>query len=293
MKPKPRVSMARFLRRIAIEILGRERGERVWGGMDVIGDIIVIRKPFDVELDDLRILADELLKRIAWARSVWVSVSPVGGEYRLRDLVWLAGEKRSETIYREHGCLFKVDIARVYISPRLSYEHIRIARLVKPGELIINMFAGAGLFSIIIARHSKPRMVISIDLNEHAVRLMRENIELNRVGDIVIPIHGEALEVIKLYRGKADRILMPLPELALKALPEAVKAIASEGYVHAYEFIEARDKREALERASRVYIETLEKIEDVSRYRIDSKRIVRSVGPRRYQVVQDIWVRRS
>lgn len=285
--------MTRLLRRIAIDVLGREKGEKIWGGMDVIGDIIVIRKPFDVELDDLRILAEELLKKIPWARSVWASVSPVEGEYRLRKLVWLAGEKRSETIYREHGCLFKVDIARVYISPRLSYEHIRIARLVKPGELVINMFAGAGLFSIIIARHSKPRMVISIDINEHAVRLMRENIELNRVGGIVIPIHGDALEVIKQYRGMADRILMPLPELALKALPEAIEAIASEGYVHAYEFIEARDKREALERGSRLYVEALEKIRGLSSYRIDGERIIRSVGPRRYQVVLDIWIRRS
>ncbi len=285
--------MPKLLREIAREVLGPEEGDKVWGGIDFIGDIAVIKKPFDLEVEDLVPLAQELLRRLKWLRSVWASISPVEGVYRLREHVWLAGEKRSETIYREHGCLFKVDIARVYISPRLSYEHIRISRMVRPGEFIINMFAGAGLFSIIIARHAKPSKVISIDLNEDAYRLMVENVKLNNVENIVIPIHGDALEAINAYRGEADRVLMPLPELALRALPKAVEAIKSSGYIHAYDFIEAMNKGEALEKAENIYRERLDRIESVMEYRVEGKRVVRSVGPRRYQVVLDIWVRRS
>jgi len=285
--------MPRLLKEIAREVLGSEKGEKVWGSMDIVGDIAIIRKPFDIDIEDLRSLASELVKRIRWIRSVWAAVSPVEGQYRLRELVWLAGERRTETIYREHGCTFKVDIARVYISPRLSYEHMRVSRLVRPGELVINMFAGAGLFSIIIARHSMPSKVISIDINEHAYSLMVENIRLNRVEGVVVPIHGDALEVIDSYRGSADRVLMPLPELALKALPKAVEAIRGSGYIHPYDFINARDKLEALEKAEEVYRGALAKIEGVAEYRFEGKRVVRSVGPRRYQVVLDIWVRRS
>ncbi|MEM1610459.1 MAG: class I SAM-dependent methyltransferase family protein [Sulfolobales archaeon] len=285
--------MARLLRDIAREILGPEKGDKVWGGIDFIGDIAIIRKPFDLGVEDLIPLAQELLKRLKWLRSVWASVSPVEGVYRLRELIWLAGEKRTETIYREHGCLFKVDIARVYISPRLSYEHIRISRLVRPGEFIINMFAGAGLFSIVIARHAKPSKVISIDLNEYAYKLMVENARLNKVEEIVIPIHGDALEIIKSYRGRADRVLMPLPDLALKALPEAVEGIKDSGYIHAYEFVEAMSKREALEKAENIYRDSLDRVEAIMEYRVEGRRVVRSVGPRKYQVVLDIWVRRS
>lgn len=285
--------MARLVREIAREILGEDKARVVWSGLDIVGDIAVMRKPPNMEIEDLRILAEELIKRLGWLKSVWVAVSPIGGSYRLRNLLWLAGEKRTETIYREHGCVFRVDVARVYVSPRLSYEHMRIARLVKPGESIINMFAGAGLFSIVIARHSKPARVISIDISEDAYRLMLENIEINRVGGIVIPVKGDALEIIEEYGGKAQRILMPLPELALRALPKAIKAIDREGYIHAYDFVRAKNRLEALERAEEIYREVLEKSKDLVGYRVEGKRIVRSVGPRRYQVVLDIWVERS
>jgi tRNA (guanine37-N1)-methyltransferase len=285
--------MPKLLRDIAREILGGDKVNKMWGSIDFVGDIAIIKKPFDVEIEDLAILARELMKRLTWVRSVWASISPVEGPYRLRKLIWLDGEKRTETIYREHGCSFKVDISRVYISPRLSYEHMRISKLIRPGEFIVNMFAGVGLFSIIIARYSKPSRVISIDLNEHAYRLMVENVRLNNVEGIVIPVHGDAMQVIENYVNQADRVLMPLPELALKALPKAVEAIKSSGYIHTYEFIDAANKKEAIKKAEDIYRDNLDGIGGVIEYRIEGKRIVRSVGPRRYQVVLDIWVRRS
>ncbi|GAY25477.1 class I SAM-dependent methyltransferase family protein [Desulfurococcaceae archaeon AG1] len=285
--------MVRLVREIAKEILGEEKANLVWSSLDIVGDIAVIRKPPSIEIEDLRILAEEMLKKLKWLKSVWAAISPIEGSYRLRRLEWLAGEKRTETLYREHGCVFKVDIARVYISPRLSYEHIRIARLVKPGENIINMFAGAGLFSIIIARFAKPARVISIDINEDAYRFMLENIELNKVQGIVIPIKGDALEIIDRYSNNVQRVLIPLPELALKAFPKALRAIDREGYIHVYEFAKARNKLEALEQVEKTYREAIESNRDVAKYSIEGRRIVRSVGPRKYQVVLDVWVKRS
>ncbi len=285
--------MVRLVREIAKEILGEEKANLVWSSLDIVGDIAVIRKPPSIEIEDLRILAEEMLKKLKWLKSVWAAISPIEGSYRLRRLEWLAGEKRTETLYREHGCVFKVDIARVYISPRLSYEHIRIARLVKPGENIINMFAGAGLFSIIIARFAKPARVISIDINEDAYRFMLENIELNKVQGIVIPIKGDALEIIDRYSNNVQRVLIPLPELALKAFPKALRAIDREGYIHVYEFTKARNKLEALEQVEKTYREAIESNRDVAKYSIEGRRIVRSVGPRKYQVVLDVWVKRS
>jgi len=285
--------MVRLVREIAKEILGEEKANLVWSSLDIVGDIAVIRKPPSIEIEDLMILAEEMLKKLKWLKSVWAAISPSEGSYRLRRLEWLAGEKRTETLYREHGCVFKVDIARVYISPRLSYEHIRIARLVKPGENIINMFAGAGLFSIIIARFAKPARVISIDINEDAYRFMLENIELNKVQGIVIPIKGDALEIIDRYSNNVQRVLIPLPELALKAFPKALRAIDREGYIHVYEFAKARNKLEALEQVEKTYREAIESNRDVAKYSIEGRRIVRSVGPRKYQVVLDVWVKRS
>lgn len=214
----------------------------------------------------------------------------MSGSYKLRELIHLAGEERSETIYKEHGCRFKVDIRKVFITPRLNYEHLRVAKLVREGEIVINMFAGVGTFSIIMARLSRPRVVHSIDINPHAYELMKENIAMNKVESIVIPYLGDAAEVIaeRLVR-TADRVLMPLPDLALSYLPHALSAIrGSSGTLHVYLHVNESDFPDKAAEAVRERIEregwTVERV---------SGRIVRDVGPRLVQVVLDVEVRKA
>ena len=280
----------RLLRRIAERVYG-ERGSRFWSRIDIIGDIAVIRKPFDAEVEELIPLAEELLRSIPYLRSVWAAVSGVDGDYRLRDggLVHLAGERRTETLYREHGCAFKVDIARVYISPRLSYEHDRVARLVEPGETVVNMYAGAGLFSVIMACR-KPVTVYSIDINPYAYRYMVENVEMNRLRGRVVPILGDASRVVPdLLEGVAARILMPLPERALEHLPSALRGLrGGRGVLHVYLHVATPrgvdPRREAAQRL-------LGRLRELGvEARVLGVRVVRTVGPRRSQVVVDALV---
>jgi len=111
----------KYLRKLAIEVLGEELGRSIWSRMEIIGDILVLKKPFNIDVNVLKPLAEEVLKRLPYVKSVWCAVSKVHGEYRLREYVHLAGENRSETIYKEHGCIFKLDITKVYISQRLNW----------------------------------------------------------------------------------------------------------------------------------------------------------------------------
>ncbi len=286
------MSRGKFLKKIAAEVLGEDVAKKLWGRLEIIGDIAILRKPPDVDLEVLKPLAEEILRRLPYVRSVWAAVTPVTGEFRVREFAYLAGERRSTTLYKEHGCVFKVDIRTVYISPALNYEHARIAKLVRPGEFVINMFAGAGLFSIIIARLARPSKVVSIDINPEAYRLMVENVKLNKVEGIVEPVLGDARGVVrKCCVGVADRVLMPLPELAIEYLPDAISALRGEGFVHVYYFITAKGRDEAVGAAEEVFAEALEKAG--VEWEFTSGRVVRSVGPRYYQVVLDIRVKRG
>ncbi len=280
----------RLLRRIASEVLGEDLARKVWGRVEIIGDIAVIRKPPDINLDVLKPLAEELLNRIKYVKSVWVAVTPVAGEYRIRQYVHLAGERRSVTLYKEHGCVFKIDITKVYVSPVLNYEHGRVAKDVRPGEYVINMFAGAGLFSIIMAKLSKPRKVVSIDINPDAYELMVENVRLNKVENIVEPVLGDACELVKGMEGIADRVLMPLPKLSLECLPQAVRSLKNSGVIHVYEFTTARSKAEAIDNVKREFSRKLDELGVPWSFKF--ARVVRSVGPRYYQVVLDILISR-
>ena len=280
----------KLLKEIAKEVFGEGIASKVWGRIEVIGDIAVVRKPPDLDLSILRVLAQELLKRLKYVKSVWAAITPIEGTYRVRQYVYLAGEPRSVTLYKEHGCIFKIDITKVYISPALNYEHIRIAKQVQDGEFIINMFAGAGLFSIIIAKHAKPKKVVSIDINPHAYKLMKENIKLNKVEGIVEPVLGDAGEVVLKYKETADRILMPLPELAYKYIPRALYALKKQGIIHVYDFISAEKEEQAIEQAKIKYLTRLKELK--AQPQVQHARTVRSVGPKYYQVVLDIKIRK-
>jgi tRNA (guanine37-N1)-methyltransferase len=278
-----------LLKKIAREVLGEDYASRLWRRVEFIGDIALIRTPLGMDPRDLKPLAEELIKRLPYVKSVWAAIPGVTGEYRLRRHVWLAGEERSETIYREHCCLFKVDINKVYVSPSLNYEHIRVARLVEPGEVVVNMFAGAGLFSIIIAKYSRPRLVYSIDINPHAYNYMVENIALNRVEGLVEPILGDAKQVVeeKLV-GVADRVLMPYPELALEYLPYALKALRDgRGWIHVYLHIYTSKNEHWRTRAQSMVEDRLRELG--TRHRVVNIRKIRNVGPRTHQVVVDVY----
>jgi tRNA (guanine37-N1)-methyltransferase len=94
------------------------------------------------------------------------------------------------------------------------------------------MFAGAGCFSILIAKYSKAEKVYSIDANPSAVRYMQENIRLNGVYGRVSSMLGDVQEIVERnLRRIADRVLMPLPEKAFEYLPHALSALKKAGGV--------------------------------------------------------------
>ncbi len=286
------MSRGKVLRRLARETLGEEVASRLWGRIEFVGDIALIRIPPGIEADVLKRLAERILEEFKYVKSVWGGYPGVQGEYRLRKYVHLAGEPRSETVYKEHGCLFKVDITRVYVSPVLGFEHKRVAGLVRPGEVVLNMYAGAGLFSIIIAKYSRPSKVYSIDINPDAYRYMVENVRLNKVEGVVEPILGDAVKVIQeRLAGSSDRVLMPYPDIALDHLPYAVMALKDgKGMVHVYLHVKAAKGEDYFGKAVALLSQRLGEV-GVKWFNVANKRVVRMVGPRVYQVVLDVEVK--
>ena len=266
-----------------------KESEQLISSYDVIGDIAIIK--ISEELDDKKeLIAKAIMNANKHIKTVLRQTSGVSGDLRLRGLEWTGGEKKTTTIHQEYGCRFHVDVAASYFSPRLSYERMRIAKLIQPGETVINMFAGVGCYSICIAKHSKADKIYSIDINPSAVRLMKENIDLNKVWNRVVPSEGDAAKVIeKELAGKADRVLMPLPEKAYAYLDSAIKALKpSGGGAHFYDMVYARKRGDAVPPVVKKVSEKLanSKVD----FKIVCSRIVRSVGPNWHQIALDIQV---
>jgi len=277
------------LRRTLAEVLSIEDVSKVYNSFDIIGDIAIIKLPPNAS-EKAQIVAKTIMRIHKNVKTVLLQTSPVAGDFRLRGLIRVAGENKTSTIHREFGCLFAVDVAQAYFSPRLAHERMRIAHLVEPNETIVNMFAGVGCFSIIIAKHSRALKVFSIDVNAAAFQFMQKNIRLNRVYDKVIPLLGDAKEIVdrRLLR-TADRVLMPLPEKALDYLPYAVSALkASGGWIHYYDLEHATKTERPSEKTKSKIIE---KLDDLSvNFEIPFIRVVRGTGPNWFQLAADIHI---
>ncbi len=278
------------LKTVLADKLEPQQLKQIYKTFDIVGDIAIIRVP-DAHRHLDKLIAEAIMDTHREVKSVWRQSGSVSGDYRLRGLEFLLGEKTTVTLYKEHGCVYKTDLRKAYFSPRLSYERLRIAKLIQKGEVVVNMFAGVGCYSISIAKHSQPLKVYSVDVNPVAVQYLRENIRRNRVADVVVPIQGDAKKVTEQeLQNVADRVLMPLPERAYEYLDYAMLGLKpAGGWIHYYGFEYANKNEDPVEKAEVKVSEKMRRL--CKEFQVEFGRIVRPIGPRWYQVVLDIHVK--
>jgi len=269
--------------------LSSEELSCIYNSFDIIGDIAII-KVSNEKVVNAEVVAKQIMAVHRSVKTIFAQASPIVGDFRVRELRLLAGSGETCTKHRESGCVFEVDVGKCYFSPRLSYERSRIAGLVKSNETVVNMFAGVGCFSIIIAKTVPETKVFSIDVNPTAIEYMERNVKLNRVYGKVTPLLGDSKDVIHAQlQHKADRVLMPLPEKALAYLPHAVSALQpSGGWIHLYDFQHAKGNEDPVEKTKLIVAQKLSSI-GVG-YDFAFSRVVRSIGPNWYQTALDIRV---
>ena len=262
--------------------------------LERIGDIVVIDED---NPDRAKSIADAVIESGLPVRSVLNRASKIKGELRVREWevvavdssataegtdVAAADSDRSptETVHREYGHEFLVDIAAVYFSPRLATERHRVVEGVEPGERLLDMFAGVGPFAIPAA--SRGAEVVAVDLNETAVDYCRENAHRNGVADAVSTICADVCEVDDDYRGWADRLVMNLPHSANEFLDTAVALAGDDCIIHYYDIQHEDDPFgpgiEAIRAAA-------EPTYDV---RVETEHVVRSYAPHELNICLDV-----
>jgi tRNA (guanine37-N1)-methyltransferase len=281
--------LAKNLKDILSRVLSPSEAEHISSSYDIVGDIAIIRLT-DGSRKYRRNIAAATMSVHRNVKTVLAQAGAVHGDFRIRGFEHVAGEKRTATTHIESGCAFAVDVSKCYFSPRLAYERMRIAKQVQDGEVVVNMFAGVGCFSLLIARYSNASKVYSIDVNPDALRFMQKNIRVNGAFGKVIPMFGDAKEVIEArLRHVGDRVLMPLPEKAYGYLSYALLALKKAGgWIHYYDFEHSRKGEDPVDK---VRLKVAQKLADLHvAFEFPFGRVVRSTGPNWYQVALDIAV---
>jgi len=254
--------------------------EKLPGSYDIMGHVAVLMMPKELEVKE-KLVAEALLEVNKNVKTVAKRVGEVTGTYRTREVEIIAGEENTEVDYVEHGCRFVFDIQKVFFTPRLATERDRIARMVKEGETVLDMFTGVGPFAILIAKKAGAK-VYALDINPDAVEYLEKNIELNKLEGKVIPIIGDAHKADELVP-KVDRIVMNLAKTGFGFLPDALRCI-EKGSIH-YHFFALDNKIE----------DKLKEIEETvlaagKKYEILGWRKVRQVSPREWNCGIDFRV---
>jgi tRNA (guanine37-N1)-methyltransferase len=256
---------------------------RIKRSFDIIGDIAVIE--VSQELASLkRLIAEAIVEVHKGVKTVLCKSGAVGGEFRVRNYEYILGNQKTETMHREHGCRYLLDVTKTYFSPRLATEHLRVASQVSSDEVVVDMFAGIGPFSILIAK-KRGAEVYAVDVNPDAIKYLNENCKLNKVEHLVHPLLGEAREVVlRNLNGIADRVIMNLPSESSRFIDVASLALKSSGGVlHFYLFQSEPNAVEGATEVLRVGIESSGRRVSC----IAGGRLVKSVAPHEWQVVVD------
>jgi len=263
-----------------------------------IGDIVIIDED---DPDRATAIAEAVIDADLPARSVLNRASKIKGKLRVRDWEVVAVDNSAtaedpnaaadsklsptETVHREYGHAFCLDLAAVYFSPRLATERHRVVEQIKPDEQVFDMFAGVGPFAIPAA--SRGASVVAVDLNETAVEYCRENTRRNGVADAVTTVAGDVRGVADDYGGWADRLLMNLPHSADAFVATAVELAGEECLLHYYDIQHEDDPFgpgiEAIKAAA----------EPAYSVSVETEHVVRSYAPHELNVCLDVRLRRT
>lgn len=217
---------------------------------DIFGNIALVKFDRNASAKSKRQFADSIMKNNRAIKTILEKTGKFSGRLRKQETKWIAGEKTREVLYSENGCVFRFNIDEVYFSPRLGNERKEIASLMKKGNVFV-MFAGAGPYSIVIAKNSKINKVYSNEINKNANKYARLNAELNKVKNKIEFIDGDIKKVtlqLKNKKIKFDYIIMPRPQLQDSFLKQAFMLSKKGTVVFYYDFCKDDEKNNIIDK---------------------------------------------
>ncbi len=214
-------------------ILPEECRQKLCERIHIIGDIAIIRIP--PELGEYKMqIGQALLFADRHIMTVLNKTAKLHGERRVAGLEYLAGRPGTVTVHREYGHIFRLDVAEVFFSSRLSYERMRVASAVQAGEQIVLPFAGVGPFAVPLA--ARGAAVLALEKSRKACLFLADNARLNSVDDKIAIVNGDALQSSRLLKKQFDRAVIPAPYGLAGALEAMLPLVKRNGWLHYYTF---------------------------------------------------------
>ncbi|MBS3079556.1 hypothetical protein J4218_05530 [Candidatus Pacearchaeota archaeon] len=178
---------------------------------DIIGNIAILKGEDKTRKQKLK--EARALLRKPHIRTVLEKSTNVKGRLRTIKTKYILGEKTLIAECRENNSIFRFNVETCYFSPRLANERQLISEKINMNDSVLVMFAGVGVYPIVIYKYRKPIKIVGIELGKECCKYFRENLKLNKIpnGKIEV-VQGDVKKKIN-GKEKYDVVIMARPNL--------------------------------------------------------------------------------
>lgn len=251
-------------------------------GYQIVGDVLLVKLPKLKKIEQKRLFAEAALKILPYVKTI-CEIMEIKGEFREPKICVLAGTK-TETIHTENGIKYKFDAAKLMFSKGNLAERKRLIPQIKENDIIVDMFAGIGYFSLGIAKLTAAREIIAIEKNPVAYNFLVHNITLNGLHN-VNALQGDCKTAALGLRNIADHVIMGYFPGTEEFLPYALLIARKNGVIHYHNIYREKD----------LWKLPIKQIEEACKkischFEVIRKKKVKSFSPKIWHVVVDFQV---
>ncbi|RNF01424.1 tRNA wybutosine-synthesizing protein 2 [Trypanosoma rangeli] len=193
------------------------------------------------------------------------------------------------TTHVENGIRYSFDVREVMFCSGNGTERMHFAAVNAQDEVVVDMFAGIGYFTLPLAMFGSVKVIYALEKNATSVGFLKYNALQNRVGHLVRTYCGDNREVASELCGQCDRVLMGYIPSCAAFLPRAISFLRRSphgdpvGTIH-YHFLS--EKKTAVESVKQhIRAELGERVASLMRLR--EIRTVKSYAPKFFHHVAD------
>lgn len=202
------------------------------------------------KLGDLVLLPESTFTSKKWnniflipQNNIWIifcnvlDVLKVGRQKRIhsgpmrKSQVELLHGKEGIVKHKENNIFFEFDVTKVMFSSGNVSERIRVSKFDCSNEIILDLYAGIGYYTLPLLVHSKAKFLHACEINPDSIIALKKNLIHNKVSDKCIIHKGDNLSIVPNLEvfGKVNRVMLGLLPSSEKTWELAVQSLCSKG----------------------------------------------------------------
>jgi tRNA wybutosine-synthesizing protein 2 len=194
-----------------------------------IGDILILK--ISDKLEKYKVEISEIYAEYLRCKSVLNDIGGINGIYRIPKVELIYGSENTETMHLENGIKYILNPQKIMFSSGNMKERLRMSNISNENEVIVDLFAGIGYFSIPIAFYSKPKKIFACEINPISFDYLSRNIVINHVTSKIKPILGDNKKTSP--KNIADRVILDYIKDTDKYIPIAIQCLKNKsGILH-------------------------------------------------------------